>query len=262
MTALPAGAGPSARRPRLASLRGTTATSVRVLRQIRRDHRTVALLLVVPALLLLLLRYVFDGSPQVFDRIGGPLLGVFPFITMFLVTSIAMLRERSSGTLERLLTTPLSKLDLLLGYGLAFALLAAAQAAIASSVALWLLDLDVAGSVGLVLLVAVANATLGMAVGLLVSAFAATEFQAVQFLPAVVVPQLLVCGLIAPREQMAEWLEALSAVLPLTYAVDAMMELTRNPGWTDDLRVDLAVVLGCSLAGLALAAGTLRRRTA
>src|SRR5205814_1169129 len=105
----------------------TLRTTGRILRQLRHDPRTIALLLVVPALLLTLMRYVFDSQPMIFNRVGVIMLGVFPFIAMFLVTSVAMLRERTTGTLERLLTTPLHKLDLLLGYGLAFALAALIQ---------------------------------------------------------------------------------------------------------------------------------------
>ena len=100
----------------------TTATAVRILRQLAHDRRTVALLLVVPSLLLALLYFMYDGQDARFGRIALIMLGVFPFVIMFLVTSIAMLRERTSGTLERLLTTPLGKLDLLFGYGLAFGL--------------------------------------------------------------------------------------------------------------------------------------------
>jgi ABC-2 type transport system permease protein len=111
----------------------TLATAGRVLRQLRRDPRTVALLLVVPCLLEILLKYVLDGQPGTFDRIGGPLLGLFPFITMFLVTSITMLRERTTGTLERLMAMPIAKMDLLLGYGLAFGVMAALQAALTTT---------------------------------------------------------------------------------------------------------------------------------
>ena len=125
----------------------TLATTSRVLRQIVRDRRTLALLLVVPPLLLTLFKYVFDGQEATFDRVAGPLVGLFPFITMFLVTSIAMLRERTAGTLERLMSMPLAKLDLLVGYGLAFAALAAVQASLTSAVAFGLLDLDTEGPV-------------------------------------------------------------------------------------------------------------------
>ena len=137
------------------SARVTLATARRVLWQLRRDHRTLAMLLLIPPLLLTLLRFVYDADPRVFDRVGGPLLALFPFITMFLVTSVAMLRERTSGTLERLLTTPLGKGDLLFGYALAFGALAVVQTAICSAVALGPLGLDMAADPWLVALLAV-----------------------------------------------------------------------------------------------------------
>jgi ABC-2 type transport system permease protein len=242
------------------SLSITLATAERVLRQLRRDPRTIALVLVVPAVLLTLFRYVFDGQPETFDRVGAPMVGIFPLISMFLVTSIAMLRERTTGTLERLMSLPLGKGDLLAGYALGFALVAVVQASIASAVAFGLLGLDVEGSIALVVLLAVANAVLGMALGLFLSAFASTEFQAVQFMPAVILPQLLLCGLLVPRDEMAEPLQWISAALPMTYAYDALARATA--GEVDRrLALDVAVVLGSIVVALALGAATLRRRT-
>jgi ABC-2 type transport system permease protein len=241
--------------------RVTLATAIRVLRQLRRDPRTVALLLVVPVLLLVLLRYVYDDRPQVFDHVGGPLLALFPFITMFLVTSVAMLRERTSGTLERLLTTPLGKADLVFGYALAFGAVAVVQTLVASTLALGPLGLDVAGSRGLVVVLAVLDALLGMALGLLLSAFARSEFQAVQFLPAFVLPQLLLCGLFADRDTMAPLLRWASDVFPLTYAVDGMQRLATSSSVTAGFVGDLAVVGGASVLALALGAATLQRRS-
>jgi len=242
------------------SPKATGATALRVFAQLRRDPRTVALLLLVPVVLITLLKYMFVDSPSVFDRLGAPLLGLFPFIAMFLVTSITMLRERTTGTLERLMAMPLAKLDLLLGYGIAFATVAAAQATLVSLVAFGLLDLHSTGPRWLVVVLAVSNAILGMALGLFLSAFARTEFQAVQFMPAVVLPQILLCGLIVPREQMARLLEIVSAFLPLTYAYDALQRVS------DDLldarlAFDVAIVLTATLLALALGAATLRRRT-
>jgi ABC-2 type transport system permease protein len=240
----------------------TLATAHRVLRQLRRDRRTLALIFLVPPLLLTLFRYVFDGQPATFDRVGGPLVGLFPFISMFLVTSIAMLRERTSGTLERLMSMPVGKLDLLLGYGLAFSVVAAVQATITSAVAFGLLGLDTAGSIGVVVAIAIANALLGMALGLFVSAFASSEFQAVQFMPAVVIPQLLLSGLIVPRERMADLLEWVSAALPLTYAYDALAQVTQDGALDVSLAADVGIVVGCITLALALGAATLPRRTA
>ncbi len=238
------------------------ATTGRILRQLRHDRRTVALLVAVPALLLSLLYFMYENAGPLFDRIALTMLGIFPFVIMFLVTSIAMLRERTTGTLERLLTTPLGKLDLLFGYGIAFGLAATVQASIAAGVAYWLLDLDTAGGVGLVVLIAVTNAVLGVALGLFCSAFAQTEFQAVQFMPVVVVPQLLLCGLFVPRGQMAGWLQAISDALPLSYAVEALAEVGANPDPTGTMWRDVAIVAGAVVVALVLAAATLRRRTA
>jgi ABC-2 type transport system permease protein len=236
------------------------ATTLRVLRQVRRDRRTVALILVVPSILLTLFKYVFAGQDATFDRVGGPLIGMFPFVVMFLITSITMLRERTTGTLERLMTLPLSKLDLLAGYGIAFALVAAVQASITSAVAFGLLGLDVEGAVWVVVVLAVCNALLGVALGLLASAFAHTEFQAVQFMPAFVLPQVLLCGLLVPRERMAEALEWLAYVLPLTWAFEGLQTAVVGGSATTIAR-DAGIVAGVTVVALALAAATLRRRT-
>jgi ABC-2 type transport system permease protein len=243
------------------SPRITFATTGRILRQLRHDRRTVVLLLVVPVLLLTLLYFMYHNAGLTFDRIALIMLGVFPFVIMFLVTSIAMLRERTTGTLERLLTTPLGKLDLLFGYGIAFGLAAAGQAAVAVAGAYWLLGLETTGNAALVVLIAVVNAILGVALGLFCSAFARTEFQAVQFLPVVVVPQILLCGLFVPREQMVGWLQAVSDALPLTYAVEALAQVGRYADPTATMWRDLTVVVGAAIAALILAAATLRRRT-
>ncbi|GAA1891780.1 ABC transporter permease [Lapillicoccus jejuensis] len=241
----------------------TLVTAARVLRQLRGDRRTVALLLVVPCVLIGLLAWVYDGGPVV-DRVGPALLGVFPFVVMFLVTSVTTLRERTSGTLERLLTTRLGRGDLVGGYALAFGAAAVVQAVLATAFAVLVCGVDVAGPVGLLVVVAVADAVLGAALGLLVSGFARTEFQAVQFLPAVVLPQFLLCGLLVPREQLPAVLHAVSDVLPLSYAVDAMTTIatrTTAQGAAGDAGRDLVVVLGFVVAALVLGSATLRRRT-
>jgi len=237
------------------------AVTTRVLTQLRRDRRTAAMLLVLPCALITLLWWMFQDLPgDLFGRFGPALLAMFPFIVMFLVTSVTTLRERSSGTLERLLTMPLGKLDFLLGYAIAFGLLAAVQATLAVTVSVGLLGLDVTGPVWLLGVVAVADAVLGAALGLLVSAFATTEFQAVQFMPAFVVPQILLCGLFIPREQLPPVLEAISNVLPLSYATDAMQTLSTTSA-TGEVWQDVAIVTAFALAALGLGAATLRRRT-
>lgn len=244
------------------SARVAIGTAGRVARQLRHDPRTLALIFAMPCLLLTLMRFLFDGAPGVFQRVGIPLLGIFPLISMFLVTSMALLRERTTGTLERLMTTTLAKADLLFGYGLAFAGLATVQAGLVSLVGVGALGLDVEGSVALVLLLAVLNAVLGCALGLFASAFAATEFQVAQFMPAFVLPQLLLCGLFVARDQMVDVLRAISDVLPMTYAYDGLTRAATSSELSADLLADLVVIASAGVVALLLAAATLRRRTA
>ena len=239
----------------------TLATAGRVLQQVRADHRTLGMLIVVPSVLIGLLAWIFNGTP-VFDRVGAPLLGVFPFVVMFLVTSVTTLRERTSGTLERLLSTPLGKGDFLAGYALAFGALAVVQALVATGFAIWVFGLDVAGPRWMLVLVAVVDAVLGTATGLFVSAFARTEFQAVQFMPAFVLPQFLLCGLLVPRDDLPRALELTSDVMPLSYAVDAMRTITAQADAAGDVGRDVAIVGAFAVAAIALCSMTLRRRTA
>ncbi len=237
----------------------TRATAYRLLTQLRHDRRTVALLFGVPIVLMVLVRYVFNET-LVFNHIAPSLLGIFPFTVMFLVTSVATLRERTTGTLERLMTTPMAKLDLLLGYAIAFGLLAVLQVVVVVTVTLWL-GLDIAGSLWLLLLIAVLDALLGTALGLFVSAFARTEFQVIQFMPAIVMPQILLSGLFVARDQMARPLEWLSDVLPLSYAVDATNDVTTSTDLTGALARDLLVIAAAAALALTLGAATLRRQT-
>jgi len=242
------------------SPRLTVATAGRVLRQLRHDPRTLGLLLVVPCVLMGLLAWIYNQTP-LFDQIGAPLLGLFPFLVMFLITSITTLRERQSGTLERLLALPLGKADLVGGYALAFGAVAAVQAVVVSTFAIYALGLDVAGSALLLVVIAVVDCLLGTALGLFLSAFAATEFQAVQFLPAFVLPQFLLCGLLVPRDGLPDVLHWVSDVLPLSYAVDAMHSIAVDPNGTGDVLADVGIVLGFVVVLIGLGAATLRRRT-
>lgn len=244
------------------------ATCTRVLRQLRGDPRSLGMILLVPAVLLALVYWLYQneklapGMPRTFDRVGLMMLGVFPFVVMFLVTSITMLRERTSGTLERLLTTPIHKGDLLFGYALAFSIMATLQAFVATATAYWLFEMKISGNAGWVVLISVLTAVLGVALGLLCSAFATTEFQAVQFMPVVVIPQILLCGLFVARDQMNSVLEIISNIMPLSYAVDGLAEVALHGDPSSTLAFDLWLLGAFVLLFLLLAALTLRRRTA
>jgi ABC-2 type transport system permease protein len=249
------------------SLQAYAATTTRILRQLAADHRSVAMILVVPVLVITLMYFMFDktphrpGSPAPFNNACLILLGLFPLFVMFIITAITMQRERASGTLERILTTPLRRLDLLMAYGTAFSIAAALQSTLACIVSFWFLGFDTAGSPVWVFVIAIVNAMLGVGLGLLCSAFARTEFQAVQFIPLVMVPQLLLAGIIVPRALMSTWLQWISNVLPASYALEALQQVNAHPGLTGIAVRDIVVVMSFAIAALCLAAATLRRRT-
>lgn len=242
------------------SVRRTAATSGRVLLQLLHDPRTIGLMIVVPCVLVALLKYVFNSQPLLFNNLAPMILGIFPLLMMFLVTSITTLRERKTGTLDRLMTMPISKLDIVFGYAGAFSLLALVQACVVSAVALGLLGVTVLGGTASVLLAAVLAAFLGTALGLFVSAFATSEFQAVELVMPILMPQILLCGLFAPRDQMARFLQWLADVFPLTYSVDAMRQITTHATWTGVFVRDLLVVVGCAILALILGSITIRRQ--
>ena len=230
----------------------------RVLLQLKHDPRTVALIFISPALLMTILKYVYYSNPQVFQNVAGAMLGVFPMLVMFLITSVATLRERTSGTLERLMISPLSKVEFIGGYAIAFGLASLLQATAVSSYAIWVLGLKIAGSQIALIYVAIMDALIGLAIGLAVSTFANTEFQAIQFMPAILLPQLLLSGLLMPRATMPRILDDFSNLLPLSYAIDATKKVISNQG--SILHDSLVITL---FLALILAAGsfTLKRQT-
>ena len=238
----------------------TFATAGRVLRQLSHDRRSVALMLIAPSLLVGLFAWLFVDQEQLFQNFGAPILALVPFVVMFLITSITTLRERRSGTLERLMTTPLGKGDFIAGYALAFGAAAVLQALITVGFAVWVCGLTVDGPLWQLGLVAVIDALLGTALGLLASAFARTEFQAVQFMPVLVFPQMILGGVFMPRDKMPDVLQAISDWLPLSYAIDAVNAVTAgDEGW--DVFGPVLIVLAFVLGAIVLGAVTLRRRT-
>jgi ABC transporter DrrB family efflux protein len=238
----------------------TWATGRRVLAQLRHDQRTIAMMLAVPSVLMILLRYVLD-NPVALNRFAPVYIGIFPFVVMFMVAAITTQRERARGTLERLMAMPLGKLDLLAGYAMAFGLFACVQVTVVLVISLTWLGVSLPGSAVPMAVVAVLDAILGMSLGLFASAFARSEFQAVQFMPALVLPQTLLCGVVVARAQMTPVLRWLSDVLPLSYAVDAMQRISASASWTSAIGADVAVILAFTAAALIGGALTLRRRT-
>ena len=238
----------------------TWATARRVLAQLRHDPRTIAMMIAVPAVLMILLRYVLD-NPLALNRFAPEFIGIFPFVVMFIITAITTQRERARGTLERLMAMPLAKLDLLAGYAIAFGAFACAQVGLVLAISLTWLGVHLPGSAVPLVVVALLDALLGMSLGLFTSAFARSEFQAVQFMPAFVLPQVLLCGIIVARDQMSDVLRWTSDVLPLSYAVDAMQRITVGATWSRPVVTDIAVIVAFTVCALIGGALTLRRRT-
>lgn len=238
----------------------TLATALRVLTQLYHDPRTVVLMLAVPCLLMWLLSYMFSNQTDMFNGLAPTLMGIFPLLLMFLVTSIVTLRERTNGTLDRLMTMPVGKLDILGGYALAFSLIGLVQAILVSWVTFSLLDVPIAGPLWAMLLAAAAAAFLGTTMGLFVSAFAASEFQAVQLVMPFLIPQILLCGMFIPIAAMPDPLQTISDWLPLTYSVDAMQQVAQHSQWTQDLTKDLAIVVVCGFLFLIAGSLTIRRQ--
>lgn len=239
----------------------TLAIAARVARQLRHDPRTLALVTFVPSILAWLVHQIFDGEEPISSQVEMTLLAMFPLLLMFLLTAVATVRERSSGTLERLMAAPIHKVDVIGGYALAYGALAIVQTSLLTAVCYWGLDMQLRGGIVWMLLVSLATALLGIALGLLASAVSRSEFQAVQFMPIVVLPQVLLCGLFGPREEMAGWLEGLSNVLPLTWAVEALKEVADYSDLTGHYWTSLAIVAAFAIGSLGLASLTLRRRT-
>ena len=239
----------------------TLAIAARVARQLRHDPRTLALVTCVPSILAWLVHQIFDGEEPISSQVEMTLLAMFPLLLMFLLTAVATVRERSGGTLERLMAAPIRKMDVIGGYALAYGALAIVQTSLLTAVCYWGLDMQLKGGIVWMLLVSLATALLGIALGLLASAVSRSEFQAVQFMPIVVLPQVLLCGLFGPREEMAGWLEGLSNVLPLTWAVEALKEVADYSDLTGHYWTSLAIVAAFAIGSLGLASLTLRRRT-
>ncbi|MGE5293114.1 MAG: ABC transporter permease [Micromonosporaceae bacterium] len=238
----------------------TWATARRVLAQLRHDPRTVVLMLAVPALLMIMLRYVLN-NPLALNRFAPEFIGIFPFVVMFIVAAITTQRERSRGTLERLMAMPLAKLDLLAGYAIAFGVVACVQVGVVLVISLTWLGVKLPESLVPLVIVALLDALLGMSLGLFASAFARSEFQAVQFMPAFVFPQALLCGIVVARDQMTDVLRWLSDVMPMSYAVDAMQPITAGGTWSGPVIRDVGVILAFTVCALIGGALTLRRRT-
>jgi ABC-2 type transport system permease protein len=209
--------------------------------------------------------YRYGGpSLDTLDYFGGSFVGFVVFFLVFVVTCVSFLRERSQGTLERLMASPLRRGEIVLGYMLGFTLLALVQAVEVLVFSLAVLKIHNSGSVLLIFGIETLMALAAVNLGIFLSMFARTEFQAVQFIPLVIVPQVLLSGIVFPVSSEPGWLQAVSNVLPLTYAANGLRDVMlkgADLGW-GSVRLDASVLLGFCVLMVAGAVATLRRRVA
>ncbi len=230
----------------------------RVIRQLVRDHRTIAMILVVPLVVMTLIGLSFPES-AVLDYIAPALLAFMALFFSFLLTGISFLRERSQGTMERLMVSPLSRLDIVIGYLFGFFLFALTQTLIIVLFTIYVLGVNYSGDLWQIFVFQIVVITGAVTLGIFISTFARNEFQMVQFIPLIIIPQTFLSGLIWPVEQMPDYLQWLAAILPLTYAVEGLRDIMLAGKNLLDVGLELGILAGFAVLTSILAALTLRR---
>jgi len=233
----------------------------RVIRQLIRDRRTIVLIVVVPLVVMTLIGLSFPEG-NVLNYIAPALLATLALFFSFLLTGISFLRERSQGTMERLMASPVSRLDIVVGYLFGFFIFALTQTLIILLFTIYVLGVHYYGDLWQIFVFQVVVITVAVNLGIFISTFARNEFQMVQFIPLIILPQVFLCGVIWPMEQMPDYLQWLSAILPLTYAVDGLRNIMLTGKSLLDVGFELSVLISFALIISILAAITLRRGTA
>ena len=237
----------------------TLAIAVRIISQIARDHRSVALIIVAPIIVMSLVGFSFADQRDILNRIAPGLIGVFALFFVFLLTGVSFLRERSQGTLERLLTTPVGRADILAGYLLGFLLFAGIQSLVILLYTIFALRIDYEGSLWQIFVLLFIVTIVAVNLGIFISTFARNEFQVVQFIPIILLPQIFLSGAVLPSEQLPGYFQAIGHFLPLTYAVDGLKALMLEGETLGGIAQELAVLGGFAIGILALATITVRR---
>lgn len=196
------------------------------------------------------------------DYMASAFIAGFVFFFVFLLTCVSFLRERSSGTIERLAASPVSRGEVVLGYLGGFTVFAIIEALIILLFAIYVLGAVFVGSVWLVLLVELLLTLGAVSLGILLSFFARNELQVIQFVPLVIIPQFLLGGLVWPVETLARPLQWIAAVMPLTYAAGAMHDVMIKGAGIGDIAGNLVFLLGFAIVVATLAAAVLRREVA
>lgn len=236
-------------------MRGTIPVARRILLSLRGDRRTLALVVIVPVFIVYLFGEVFVHP----ERVAHLLLGVFVFFLTYLLTAIGFLRERTAGTLERVLVSPISRNGLVLGYVLGYGVLAAIQSVVLLGAAIFFLGVEFEHGVGLFVLVELLGALTALGIGVVVSLFAENEFQAIQFIPIVITPQVILGGTFLPVSDLAWYLEYPARVMPVTYLVQGMEYVVLGTGKTADLEIAVVALLAFTVFSIAVSGVVVRR---
>ena len=228
----------------------------RTIMQLARDRRTLALILIVPLVISSLIGISLPAKELNYTL--PALLATLILFFGFLLSGIAFLRERSEGTRERLLASPVSRMDILVGYLLGFLLFAMIQTLILFFYAIYVLKASFGGQLWQIIVFQIIIGILAVCLGIFISAFARNEFQMIQFIPLVIVPQIFVCGLLFPVSQQPEFLQWLARFLPLTYAVDGIRALMLQGKGLVDIGKEISVLVAYAIGLMILAGISLR----
>ena len=183
-----------------------------------------------------------DENTNLLTSMIPVLIGFVVFFFVFLISGMALLKERTSGTLERLLATPVKRSEIVYGYMLSYGLVAILQTAVVALAAIWLLDVEVVGNLLNVIIVNVVLALVALAFGILLSTLTKSEFQMMQFIPLVIMPQLFFSGII-PLSSMGDWAQTVGKFMPLTYSGDAMSQIILYGRGIGDVLPNIGVLL-------------------
>jgi ABC-2 type transport system permease protein len=239
----------------------TIAIAQRIINQLIHDRRTVVLLIIVPLIIASLVG-VSVPDKSILDYTAPAIMAVLILFFGFLLTGISFLRERSQGTLERLMAAPVTRLDIVGGYLLGFLLFTLLQTLIIFFYMIYVLDVSYQGELWQILLFQVLIGVGAVCLGTFLSVFARNEFQMIQFIPMVIVPQMFLCGLLWPVAQMPDYLQWLANVLPMTYGVEGIRAMMLEGKELMDIGKDVGVLAGYAVGLLLLASLTLRRGSA
>jgi ABC-2 type transport system permease protein len=237
-------------------VRGSLPVAWRILWGLRRDQRTLGLVLLVPAVLVWLLSEVFERP----EPIAPILLGVFVFFLTYLLTAVGFLRERQAGTMERVLAAPVARSGIVVGYVTGYGVLAVLQSAVLLGAGVAFLDLSFEHGVALFFVLELLGALTALGIGIVLSLFARSEFQVVQFIPLVITPQVVLGGTFRPVSELPRYLELPARAMPLTYLIDAMDYVVLGEGSEGDLWLAIGVLAGFTGLAILLSSVVIGRR--